>query len=47
VLVTCDRDNIGSACVIEKNGGQYVGSAASDRTGKQVCRYRIVMEKQD
>jgi len=30
--------------VIEKNGGQYTGSAVSDRTGKQVHRYRIVVE---
>jgi predicted acetyltransferase len=43
VIVTCDSDNVGSMRIIEKNGGQYIGSAVSDHTGKQVNRYRIVL----
>jgi len=47
VIVTCDGDNVGSARVIEKNGGQYTSSVVSDRTGKLVNRYRIVVEKKE
>jgi predicted acetyltransferase len=43
VVVTCDTDNVASARVIEKNGGQYEGHSISDRTGKQVSRYRIIV----
>jgi len=46
VLVTCDSDNIGSARVIEKNSGRLIGTTISDRTGKQVSRYRIVIAEQ-
>lgn len=41
VLVTCDRDNVASVRVIEKNGGREIGRGISDRTGKVVNRYRI------
>ena len=41
VLVTCDRDNIGSAKIIEKNGGSFFGHSISPRSGKQVSLYWI------
>ena len=41
VLVTCDTDNIGSAKIIEKNGGKLAGRAISNRTGKPISRYWI------
>ena len=44
VVVTCDTDNVASARIIEKNGGQYEGYAISDLTGKRVSRYRIGLE---
>lgn len=44
VLVTCDSDNIGSVRVIENNGGQLLGFATSDETGRQVNRYRIIVD---
>ena len=43
VLITCDRDNLGSVRIIEKNDGEYIDRVISDRTGKQVNRYRIVL----
>jgi len=43
VIVTCDSDNVGSLLIIEKNGGQHISTAVSDRTGKQVNRYKIVL----
>ncbi len=41
VLLTCDTDNVGSAKIIEKNGGELEGQAISKRSGKQISRYRI------
>lgn len=41
VLLTCDTDNIGSAKIIEKNGGKLAGYGISDKTGKQISRYWI------
>jgi predicted acetyltransferase len=44
VLVTCDRENVASARVIERNGGVLVGSVISRydyRFGKPVSRYWI------
>jgi predicted acetyltransferase len=41
VLVTCDTDNIGSARIIEKNGGVLAGRAVSHRSGKFVSQYWI------
>ena len=41
VLVTCDTDNIGSARIIQKNGGVFEGEARSPRTGRPVSRYWI------
>lgn len=43
VLVTCDADNIGSAKIIEKNGGEFDGQSVSERTGKFVSRYWITL----
>ena len=41
VLVTCDDDNIGSAKIIEKNGGVLSGRGVSEKTGKRVRQYWI------
>ena len=41
VLVTCDTENIGSARIIEKNGGILASRAISARSGKQISRYWI------
>ena len=41
VLVTCDTDNIGSARIIEKNGGVLNSYSVSLYSGKQVSRYWI------
>lgn len=41
VLVTCDTDNIGSARIIEKNGGVLENNMISPRSGKLISRYWI------
>jgi predicted acetyltransferase len=41
VLVTCDSDNLGSARIIEKNGGVLAGYAISPSDGKQISHYWI------
>lgn len=41
VLVTCDTDNLGSARIIEKNGGVLSGSALSPRSGVPISQYWI------
>jgi predicted acetyltransferase len=41
VLVTCDDDNVGSARVIERNGGRLQGRVTSPHSGKLVRRYWI------
>lgn len=41
VLVTCDDDNIGSAKVIERNGGVLAGRCSSEQSGKPVRQYWI------
>lgn len=41
VLITCDKDNIGSMKIIEKNGGNKIGEDVSDHSGKEKCHYRI------
>jgi len=43
VLVTCDTDNVGSARVIENNGGVFEDHAVSERSGKQINRYWITL----
>lgn len=43
VMVTCDTDNIGSARIIEKNGGRLAGYAVSPRSGKQISQYWIAL----
>lgn len=41
VLVTCDTDNIGSARIIQKNGGRLEDETVSADSGKPVSRYWI------
>lgn len=41
VFLTCDTDNIGSAKIIEKNGGKLAGRAISEKSEKQISRYWI------
>ena len=41
VFLTCDTDNLGSAKIIEKNGGVLQDTAISQRSGKQIARYWI------
>ncbi len=44
VLVTCDADNVGSARIIQKNGGRLVDEVVSPESGKPVSRYWIELE---
>lgn len=41
VFLTCDTNNIGSAKIIEKNGGVLQDEVISQRTGKLISRYWI------
>lgn len=41
VLLTCDDDNVGSARIIEKNGGKLENKVLSPRTGKLHRRYWV------
>ena len=41
VLITCDTDNIGSARIIEKNGGQLINQTMVDGYPKLISRYWI------
>jgi len=41
VFLTCDTENVGSAKIIEKNGGELVGHAISDKNEKQISQYWI------
>jgi predicted acetyltransferase len=41
VLVTCDDDNVGSARIIEKNGGVRDAMGTNPRSGKPLRRYWI------
>jgi predicted acetyltransferase len=41
VMLSCDSDNIGSAKVIERNGGRLESQASSGRSGKRISRYWI------
>jgi predicted acetyltransferase len=43
VLITCDTDNIGSARVIEKNGGVLASEGYSSRVEARVSRYWITL----
>ncbi|HEY3418560.1 MAG TPA: GNAT family N-acetyltransferase [Armatimonadota bacterium] len=43
VLVTCNTENIGSAKIIQKNGGVFSGEDISPRSGKPVSRYWITI----
>ena len=41
VLLTCDKDNVASAKVIQKNGGKLASESISKKTGKMMQRYWI------
>lgn len=41
VLVTCNSDNLASARIIQKNGGQFENEVVSPVSGKMVSRYWI------
>lgn len=43
VFITCDADNVGSAKVIERNGGELRGQETSHRTGKLISQYWIAL----
>ena len=43
VLVTCDTANIGSARIIQANGGVFENEVISERTGNPVSRYWITL----
>ncbi len=45
VMVTCDRDNVASAKIIEKNCGRYDGETISERTNKSVSHYWINLQR--
>ena len=40
-LLTCDADNVASARIIEKNGGELQRQTISQRTGKIISQYWI------
>jgi predicted acetyltransferase len=44
VLVTCDDDNVGSARIIERNGGVLQDLVTSPESGKLIRRYWISLE---
>lgn len=46
VLLTCDTDNIGSARVIEKNGGHLLRQTMVDGYPKLISRYWIDLSKE-
>ncbi len=43
-LITCDTDNLASACIIQKNGGVFAGETPSPRSRKPVSRYWVELE---
>lgn len=43
VLLTCDTDNIGSARIIERNGGKLASQGISNSSGKPISRYWITL----
>jgi predicted acetyltransferase len=45
VLVTCDTDNVGSARIIQNNGGVFEDEVISDISGKPVSRYWIELRR--
>ena len=46
VLITCDKDNVASARVIQKNGGKLESESVSKQTGKLKQRYWIELQGQ-
>lgn len=47
VLLTCDTGNLGSAKIIEKNGGALQDTAISQRSGERISRYWIELFGQE
>lgn len=45
VLVTCNADNLASARVIEKNGGQRENHVTEPNTGRLISRYWIELSR--
>ncbi len=45
VMLTCDKENIGSARVMEKNGGVLASEGVSPRDGKPTLRYWIELAR--
>jgi len=45
VLITCDADNVASARVIERNGGQLENQVPSRETGKLKSRYWVELDE--
>lgn len=43
ILITCDKDNIGSKKIIEYNGGILIDEVISHESGKDVLRFRIIL----
>jgi len=41
VLITCDKDNVASSRVVQKNGGELESESISKQTGKMKQRYWI------
>ena len=41
VLLTCDKHNLASARIIQKNGGELTSEGVSPRDGNLIQRYRI------
>jgi predicted acetyltransferase len=45
VFVTCDADNVGSAKIIEKNGGKLAGQTISHITAKMISQFWIEIRR--
>lgn len=45
VLVTCNSDNVASARIIRKNGGQFDSEVISQSSGQPVSRYWIELSR--
>lgn len=45
VFLTCDADNVGSAKIIEKNGGVFAGQTVSPKTAKMIAQYWIEIRR--
>jgi predicted acetyltransferase len=47
VMITCDVDNIGSAKIIEHNGGKLASQGISNFSGKMISRYWIDLAQRE